>query len=73
MNKSTKYIISYSIVAIYMIVSLSFIGRKSNEELCTVVEINMVDSLNRLVVPRDITRLMEEKKQSIYGHPVSQI
>ena len=73
MSSKVKGIISWTLLLLYLFISLSFVTRKTNEELCTNVEINLIDSLNQLVVARDITRLMEEKKQSVYGHPINWI
>ncbi len=73
MNIRVKYIIGYSIVGLYVFITAGFVARKSAEEVCDKVEILVNDTLNRLVIPRDITKLMEDKKNSIYGHSFSKI
>jgi cell division protein FtsQ len=73
MSIKVKYIIAWSVLSLYVFVSAGFVARKSGEEVCSKVEISLTDTTNRLVIPRDITQLMEKKKYSVYGHKLSEI
>ncbi len=73
MSVKIKYIIAWSVLSLYVFVSAGFVARKSGEEVCSNVEISLTDTTNRLVVPRDITILMENKKNSPFGHKLSEI
>jgi cell division protein FtsQ len=73
MSVKIKYIIAWSVLSLYVFVSAGFVARKSGEEVCNNVEISLTDTTNRLVIPRDITKLMEQKKASPFGHKLSEI
>lgn len=73
MSVKMKYIIGYSVLALYVFITAGFVAKKSAEEVCSRVEVSLTDTVNQLVVPRDITKLMEDKKNSVYGHRFSNI
>ncbi|HOG18943.1 MAG TPA: hypothetical protein PKW37_00680, partial [Salinivirgaceae bacterium] len=73
MSTKIKNIIGYSVLALYAFITAGFVSKKSAEEVCSRVEVSLTDTVNQLVVPRDITKLMEDKKNSVYGHRFSNI
>lgn len=73
MSNSLKLIIGWAVTGLYTIVTANFVGNQAGSEVCKKVEISLTDTTNRMVVPRDITKLMEDKNNSAFGHPFSGI
>ena len=52
MSVKMKYIIGYSVLALYVFITAGFVAKKSAEEVCRKVEVSLNDTVNQLVVPR---------------------
>lgn len=57
----------------YFIVSTSYASKRYDEEVCKNVNITVNDTVENLVIPRDIIVLMEQNKLSAYGMPMQSI
>ncbi len=62
------------LIALYMVVSISFVHQKSDKQRCTQIDIEIADSSSHLFVsPKDIHRLLKENQFQISGYPIKNI
>jgi len=61
-------------ILIYMLIALAFSSSKANEQRCTNIEVEVLDStLNRFVSNKDIQKILEENEINIIGYPLNEI
>lgn len=61
-------------IFMYMLIALSFSGSRANEQRCTNIEVEVLDSvLNRFVSSEDIEKILEENEINIMGYPLNEI
>lgn len=73
MNKVWNILFLLLVIA-YLIVSLSFTGRKLDSVICSGVQVKIIDStLNRFVNPGDVLQMLERNDIKTTGLPISSI
>jgi len=69
-----KSLIPFIIVFIYLILSYSFIEKKSNAVRCTQIKLNVVDSTkNHFITKNDINIILKKNHFSTIGYPFKEI
>lgn len=67
-------IAKWSLLAAYLLTTLSFADRKTQALICTGIEVKITDSMeNRFVRSKDVVELIEQRMYSPIGHPLKQI
>lgn len=73
-KKKVRNIIIWSVVVLYLIISLIFISKRESRVGCHEIEISVNDSLkNRFIVKNDILRLLSRKNSQIIGYSLGEI
>lgn len=72
--KKIKYIGIWSAIAIYLIVSLSFVGEKRENTICSLVNVHIIDSTaDALITSKEIKEYIYDLDMDVLGHPIKKI
>lgn len=72
--KKVKYIILWSLIAIYIAVTLGFVAERQQRLVCNAVEVHVMDSLrNSFVLKKSIMNLLQQKGINLIGKNFKQI
>jgi cell division protein FtsQ len=72
--KKVKYIILWSLIAVYIAVTLGFVAEKQQRLVCNAVEVHVVDSMrNCFVLKKNIMNLLQLKGINLIGKNFKQI
>lgn len=72
--KALKNIGIWLTIMLYMILVLGFVGSKARKEHCSLLEVRIMDSLDRsFIEPVDIRTFILEREDNLLGYPMSRI